>query len=138
MAGMNMLMARGSYTMANSAASGASAIALSYTLPMGVNALAGGSIVLCITNTHATDPVHVQLRSQWTDINNVSQSTHLGLALSGTSAVTTQTLVWVGSNASIAVPYTNVIGSAVQVVVMNAIAGTTSLGASGVVALWGL
>ena len=138
MAGMNMLAARGSYALGASAASGASAIALSYALPMGMNALVGGSLVLCVTNVHATDPVHVQLRSQWTDMNNASQSTHLGLALSGTSAVTMQTLTWVGSNASIAIPYTNVVGSAVQVIIMNAVAGTSSLGASGVVALWGL
>lgn len=138
MAGMNMLMARGSYALGASAASGASAVALSYALPMGINAIVGGSLVLCVANAHPTDPVHIQLRSQWTDINNVSQSTHLGLALSGASAVTTQTLTWVGSNESIAVPYTNIIGSALQVVVMNAIAGTSSLGASGVVALWGL
>ena len=138
MAGMNMLAAQGSYALGASAASGASAIAVSYMLPMGRQALIGGSLVLCIANVHATDPVHVQLRSQWTDVNGTSQSTHLGIGVSGTSAVTMQTLIWVGSNASIAVPYANVVGSAVQVVVMNAVAGTNSVGASGVVALWGL
>ena len=138
MAGMNMLAAQGSYAFGASAASGVSITAVSYTLPNGMDALVAGSMVLCVANVHTADPVHIQMRSLWTDMNGVSQTTTLGVALSGTSAPTLQKLVWVGSSESIAIPYTNVVGSAVLVVVMNAISGTAGTGASGTVSLWGL
>lgn len=138
MAGMNLLAAQGTYALGASAASGVSAVALSYTLPNGLRSMMGGAVVLCVMNNHPTDAVHVQLRSIWTDMNGVSQTSVLGVGFSGTSAMTVQKMVLVASSESITIPYTNVIGSALQVVVLNAQAGVSSLGASGSVSIWGL
>ncbi len=128
--GLNFLAAQGSYAFATSAASGVSALALSYAFPNGLDSLVGGTFVLCVRNTSPTDPVHVEMRSLWTDMNNVSVTTTLGVAFSGTSAVTIQKLVLVNSGESIAIPYSNIVGSAVRVVMLNAIIGTSSIGAS--------
>ena len=138
MAGMNMLAALGSYAFGASAASGVSLTAISYTFPNGLDTLLAGSMVLCIKNTHTADPVHVEMRSIWTDVNGVSQTTTIGVALSGTSAPTIQKLIWVGSSEGVVIPYTNIVGSALKVVVLNAISGTAGTGASGTVSLWGL
>ncbi len=130
-----MLAAQGSYAMGASAASGASALALSYALMTGMQNLMGNAFVLTVANASPTDPMHVEIRSIWTDKNSVSQTTTLGVGFSGASAVTIQKLVLVGSSESIAIPYTNIVGSAIRVMLLNAISGTGA-GGSGTVALW--
>ena len=139
MAGMNILAAQGFFSMAASAASGYSSLALSYTFPRGIGSLVGGSVVICIKNMSTTDPVHMEVRSLWTDMQGVSQTTTLGLGFSGASALTVQKLALVNSSESVAFPYTNIIGSALQVIVMNAISGTSSAApGSGTVSIWAL
>ena len=138
MAGMNMLAARGAFSMITSAASGYSCMAISYTFPGGLEGYVGGTVLVAVRNMSVTEAVHVELRSTWTDLAGVSQVATLGLGLSGTSALTIQKIGLVGSNDGGVFPYTNVVGSALQVIILNAQSGVSAIGTSGVVALWAL
>ena len=136
MAGMNMLAAQGFFSIVSSATSGTSSLAVSYPFSKGMGSLMAGAIVICIKNSSSADPVHMEARTVWTDMQGVSQVTTLGVGFSGASAVTIQKLTLVASGESIAVPYTNVVGSALQVWVMNAASTTSSV--SGTVSIWAL
>ena len=142
MALVNSLLASVSYAMAPAGASGFSTLALSYVLSAPNDFWPANTFCVGVVNTQTVAPLHVELRTTWTDINGVSQTTPLTVGrvsntqTYGGSALYAQTLTLLLSGQNAIVPYDNIIGSAIQVWLLAASTTATNQGASGSITLW--
>lgn len=139
---VNSRLALASYVMSAAGASGASLMVLSYAMPAPNDLWGGNVFTVHLTNAAPTAPLHVQMRTTWTDMNGTSQTTPVTLGFVsntqtfGGSALYAQTLAFLVSGQGAVIPFGNVTGSAVQVWLLAASTTADAAGVSGAVQLW--
>lgn len=138
----NTRLALASYALSAGGTCGFSLVALSYALSA-PHDFAPGTVVVCLTNESTTAPLHVEVRSQWTDMASTVRTTPLtvarvsnSLGFGGTSSVQAQTLTLLASGQDATLPFQFWAGSMIQVVVYAASTVADAAGCSGQVALW--
>jgi hypothetical protein len=140
-----MRLATASYAFLSAGGTcGASLLALSYAYQGIMDYGApGGMFTVAITNAASTAPLHVEVRTTWTDLRGVSQTTPVPVGRPsntqtfGGSALATQTLTLLLSGQGGLLTYEHVAGSALQVWILTASTVADAAGVSGAVTLWG-
>ncbi|HXH10797.1 MAG TPA: hypothetical protein VNP04_13675 [Alphaproteobacteria bacterium] len=102
----------------------------------------GGRVTVCITNPASTVPLHVGARVVWEGVDGSSNVSPL------VAYVLSSTQPFGGSNAEAhfnmlilsgldaAITYGQIVGSAIQVVIMPACALSATVGVSGLISIW--
>jgi hypothetical protein len=140
----NVRFALSNWALSGPLACGASLMLLSHPLSTYNDFMPLRSVMVGVTNANSTLPVHIELRTVWTDINSALQTTPVVMErvsntnAFGGSAFVAQSLLLLQSGNGAMVPYPVLAGSAMQVWMMLAASLASGSVASGQVTMWGI
>ena len=143
MAQTNTRLALASYALSAGGACGFSLVALSYLMSAPQD-FTPGTVVVAVTNDSTTGPIHVQVRTTWTDQNSAVQTVPLTVDYVSNAAtfggvastVAPRSVVLLLSGIGAVLPFQFYTGSALQVVILAASTVADAAGVSGQISLW--
>jgi hypothetical protein len=142
MALTNSRLAVGSWALSAGGTSGASMVALSYALSAPNDFWGNNTFVIGLTNNSTTAPLLIEMRTVWTGLNGVSCTAPMMITTAsniqsyGNSGVEPKTAYLLASGKGGLLPFTGVVASTIQCIIMAASTTADAAGASGSITLW--